>query len=64
MANLTTLKQLEDRHDRTNVALVSKQLNCQKWRVNPNDVLWLFHDPQFDKQLGRSMCTYHRLANL
>jgi hypothetical protein len=61
---MSTLQQLEDAHNAEAAAKVTKTLNCLKWQVNPNDVLWMYHEPQIDKQLGRSKRVFHRLSAL
>ena len=61
---MTTLRQLEDAHDTEAAAKVTKTLNNIKWRINPNDILWAFHLPQVDKQLGRSKRVFDRLTAL
>lgn len=61
---MSTLQQLENAHDTEAAARVNKTLNCLKWRVNPNDVIWMYHDPQVNKQLGRSKRVFQRLTSL
>lgn len=61
---MSTLKELEDRHDTQAVAIVTKTLNNEHWRVNGNDVGWMYHWPQIEKQLGRSKRVYNRLINI
>lgn len=44
-------------------AIATKQMNVEGW-PNPNDIGWLYHYPQVDKQLGRAKRVYHRLMEL
>ncbi|MCF6442063.1 hypothetical protein L1077_21780 [Pseudoalteromonas luteoviolacea] len=64
MSKATTLEQLKNRHGIQAAAIVTKQLNNINWKINPNDVGWLYHYPQIAKQPGRSARVYHRLNNL
>jgi hypothetical protein len=61
---MTTLKELEKRHDEAASAKVRRLLNNYHWQVNANDVLWMYHEPEVEKQLGRSARVYNRLMNL
>lgn len=61
---MATLKQIEAAHDTEAAAKVTKTLNNIKWRVNANDVGWMYHYPQIDKQLGRSKRVFNRLSAL
>lgn len=60
----TNLSTLVDAHEKQSAAITTKQLDCEKWRVNPNDIGWLYLWPQVDRQLGRSKRVYHRLTDL
>lgn len=61
---MTTLKQLEETHDKQASKVISRLLDNYKWQINPNDICWMFHDPQVEKQLGRSKRVFNRLINL
>ncbi len=63
MAKLTTLEQLIKRHDKATASIVTKRLN-NIGQINPNDIIWLLHDPQLNKQLGRSKRVFLRLTHL
>lgn len=63
MTKATTLRQLEKRHDNNAANIVAKQLN-NIGQVNPNDIIHFFHDPQLEKQLGRSKRVFLHLTNL
>jgi hypothetical protein len=61
---MSTLKELEERHDKQASAIVTKTLDNDHWRINANDVCWVYHDPQVNKQLGRSKRVFNRLIEL
>jgi hypothetical protein len=58
---VTSLEKLMKAHEDQAFKVVKKQLNCQHWQVNLNDVYWIYIDPQIDKQLGRSKRVFHAL---
>lgn len=61
---LSTLSDLMDAQETQAAAVVRKQLDNEHWQVNPNDIGWLYHWPQVDKQLGRAKRVYNRLSAL
>jgi len=61
---ITRLKQLVDAQEKQAAKIVTPQIDQFNWQINPNDVGWMFHYPQLDKQLGRSKRIYWRLVNL
>ncbi len=61
---MTTLKQLEDAHDKQASKIISRLLANYNWQINPNDICWMFHDPQVEKQLGRSKRVFNKLISL
>lgn len=63
MAN-TRLSALVDAHEAQAAKIVTPQIDQINWKINPNDIGWLFHFPQLDKQLGRSKRVYWKLVHL
>lgn len=61
---MTTLKELTDIHEDEAARKVTKLLNNYHWKINANDVLWMYHEPEVQKQLGRSKRIYNRLMAL
>tara|TARA_Y100001936_G_C15935337_1_gene591690 strand:+ start:120 stop:314 length:195 start_codon:yes stop_codon:yes gene_type:complete len=61
---MTTLQQLDDAHENQAAAIVRKQLDNMHWKINPNDIGWMFHYPQVDTQLGRSKRVFYQLLQL
>lgn len=61
---ITRLKELVDAQEKQAANIVTPQIDQINWEINPNDVGWVFHFPQLDKQLGRSKRIYWRLVNL
>lgn len=60
----TTLSKLEELHDKQASAIVRKYLSNLKYQPNPNDIFWMYHDPQVKKQLGRSAKVFYKLLAL
>ena len=61
---ITRLQALVDAQENQAAKIVTPQIDQINWQVNPNDIGWLFHYPQLDKQLGRSRRGYWKLVNL
>lgn len=61
---MTTLQELENEHEKQAAAICKKQLSNEHYQVNPNDVWWMYLEPQVEKQLGRSSRVYNRLIRL
>lgn len=61
---ITRLKELVDAQEKQAAKIVTPQIDQINWQINPNDIGWIFHYPQLDKQLGRSKRIYWRLVNL
>lgn len=61
---MSTLQQLEDAYDAQATANIKKILSNNKYRINPNDVIWLYHDPQVYKAAGRAKRVFKRLSAL
>lgn len=61
---ITRLEALVDAQEKQAAKIVTPQIDQINWQINPNDIGWLFHFPQLDKQLGRSKRVYWRLVNL
>ncbi|MAA93748.1 MAG: hypothetical protein CML22_07215 [Rheinheimera sp.] len=61
---ITRLQALVDAQENQAAKIVTPQIDQINWQVNPNDIGWLFHYPQLDKQLGRSRRVYWKLVNL
>ena len=61
---ITRLQALVDAQENQAAKIVTPQIDQINWQVNPNDIGWLFHYPQLDKQLGRSRRAYWKLVNL
>jgi len=61
---ITRLKDLVDAQEKQAAKIVTPQIDQFNWEINPNDIGWLFHFPQLDKQLGRSRRVYWELVKL
>lgn len=61
---VTRLKELVDAQEMQAAKIVTPQIDQFNWEINPNDIGWLFHFPQLDKQLGRSKRVYWKLVKL
>ena len=61
---ITRLKDLVDAQEMQAAKIVTPQIDQINWQINLNDVGWIFHYPQLDKQLGRSKRIYWKLVNL
>ncbi|GAB1077498.1 MAG: hypothetical protein SAqTSB_36350 [Shewanella algae] len=64
MGRVTRLCELESRHSDMAIAQSKKELANIRWRVNPNDIPWMFWEPHIEKNLGRSARVYSRLIRL
>lgn len=60
----TTLEQLNDIHHDTAADIVRKQLEQINFRINPNDIGWLYMDEVVDKNAGRSKNVFNRLVGM
>lgn len=60
----TRLSDLVDAQERQAANIVRPQIEHINWKVNPNDVYWVYNMPQLEKQLGRSRKVYWRLVQL
>jgi hypothetical protein len=59
-----TLKAIIDDQDKQSSAIIKKQLNCEGWQVNVNDIPWMYDWPQQVKQFGRARRVYEKLLRL
>lgn len=64
MPKVTLFKDLVDRHFDMAAAQSKKCLQQIHFKVNPNDVPWMYWEPRMAKNLGRSARVYHKLFRL
>lgn len=64
MKKSTTLNELEEIHNEMAVIETRKFLENIRFKVNPNDVPWMFWNPIIDRNLGNSRKVYYKLLML
>lgn len=60
----TNFSTLMDRHDQQASSAVRRQIRNKRCDPGPNDIMWLCHAPQVEKQLGRSKRVVNQLRPL
>lgn len=60
----TIFSTLMDRHDQQASSAVRRHIKNKRCAPGINDIMWLCHDPQVEKQLGRSGRVVKQLRSL
>ena len=61
---MTTLKELEKRHNEAVSTKIRRMVNNYHWQINENDKKDQFHEDIMKKELGRSARVYKKLMGL